>query len=142
VLGESFHGAVLIGIGLNCNQPEFPGEIAARAVSLRQLLGREVELPAVLQRILAHLHAELADPHWRTRLEERLYLRGRRVRVLEDAEAPPGGAGRLAARQGRLVGLADDGALLLQPDSGTGGEARAPVRVYAGELQELPELPR
>ena len=56
VLVESVHGRgepfVVLGIGVNVNQAEFPGELRERATSLREVLGRSVERPALAAAIL------------------------------------------------------------------------------------------
>jgi BirA family biotin operon repressor/biotin-[acetyl-CoA-carboxylase] ligase len=114
----------LVGVGVNCNQLDFPPELAGRACSLAGLLGREVALPGLLADILSALHAALGDRDWRAGLQRRLYGVGR-----EAAVSPEGGGAPLA---GKVLGVAEDGALLLD----TGGEIRP---IYSGELLFQPE---
>ncbi len=114
----------LVGVGLNCNQLDFPPELSGKACSLARLLGREVGLPALLADILSALHEALGDEEWRSALQRRLYGVGRQATVRpEGGGAPPAG---------RLLGVAEDGALLLD----CGGEIRP---VYSGELLFQPE---
>jgi BirA family biotin operon repressor/biotin-[acetyl-CoA-carboxylase] ligase len=107
----------LVGVGVNCNQLEFPARLGA--CSLAGLLGREVALPGLLADILAALHAALGDEDWRSGLQRRLYGAGREATL-----RPEGGGAPIV---GRLLGVAEDGALLLE----SGGEVRP---VYSGEL--------
>jgi BirA family biotin operon repressor/biotin-[acetyl-CoA-carboxylase] ligase len=114
----------MVGVGVNCNQLDFPPEVAGRACSLAGLLGREVTLPGLLAGILSALHAALGDGDWRAGLQRRLYGVGREATVgLEGGGAPIAG---------RLLGVAEDGALLLD----CGGEIRP---IYSGELLFQPE---
>ena len=127
VLCEGNGDTVLVGVGLNVNQLAFPRGIAGRAVSLRGLLGRELEPLSLLGPLLAELAAALGDGGWREAIEERLYLRHRAVRFVEDA------AGRRVLR-GELLGLAPDGALLLRVEGAAPGVPVPPLALYSGEL--------
>jgi BirA family biotin operon repressor/biotin-[acetyl-CoA-carboxylase] ligase len=111
----------LVGVGLNCNQLTFASELSGRACSLAGLLGREVELPELLGRILAALQAALGDPDWRAGLEARLYGMGRQALLQDDP-----------ASAGTVRGVAEDGALLLE----SGGRLQP---FYSGELRFQPE---
>jgi BirA family biotin operon repressor/biotin-[acetyl-CoA-carboxylase] ligase len=115
----------LVGVGVNCNQLEFPAQL--RACSLAGLLGREVALPGLLADILAALRAALDDGDWRSGLQRRLYGAGREATLRPEGEGAP-----IVAR---VLGVARDGALLLE----SGGEVR---RVYSGELLFQPEAQR
>ncbi len=114
----------LVGVGLNCNQLDFPPELAGRACSLAGLLGREVALPGLLADILAALRAALGDGDWRAGLQSCLYGVGR-----EATMRPEDGGAPIAAR---VLGVSEDGALLLD----SGGEI---LPVYSGELFFQPE---
>ncbi|MDR0376987.1 MAG: biotin--[acetyl-CoA-carboxylase] ligase [Spirochaetaceae bacterium] len=131
VLTEAKGGAVFLGIGINVAQIAFPGDISAKAGSILQAVrnrggpdpaaGRAV----LLERILARLQEELASAGpWRERLEERLYLKGRRVRFIA------GGADSGRAVDGVLAGIGAGGELLLIPGGGA-----APEAWVTGELQ-------
>ena len=108
-----------VGMGVNCNQRSFPGELAGRACSLAGLLGEEVALPELLAGILAAFHAALGYGDWLARLQRRLYGVGR-----EAVLRPAAGGAPLAAR---VRGVAEDGALLLESAGGLRAE-------YSGEL--------
>jgi BirA family biotin operon repressor/biotin-[acetyl-CoA-carboxylase] ligase len=112
-----------VGVGLNCNQRSFAPELAGKACSLAGLLGREVALPELLAEVLAALRAALKDEDWRARLQHRLYGVGREARLAQDAGP---------ALAGRLRGVAEDGALLLE-------SAGAIIPAYSGELSFQPE---
>jgi len=61
ILTETFHGLrfreeyVLIGIGINVNNHEFPEELSEQAISVRSCLNRECSLPELTARLLAKL---------------------------------------------------------------------------------------
>jgi len=61
ILCESLRGSVsgeeyiLLGIGINVNNDIFPPELAGQAASLKQLLGREIEVDWLAARVLAKL---------------------------------------------------------------------------------------
>lgn len=120
ILCEAHGGFVLVGIGINCLQGSFPGEIAATAVSLLLATGRRVQPLELCPLVLARLRETLADDDWRAGVERRLAGLGARVRV------DPVGAG--AAVEGMMLGIDADGALLLRDDRG------AIRRVAQGEL--------
>lgn len=113
-----------VGVGLNCNQRSFAPELSDKACSLAGLLGREVALPELLADVLAALKAELRDGDWRARLQHHLYGLGRQARLGQDGGGP--------ALAGRLRGVAEDGALLLE-------SAGAIHPAYSGELLFQPE---
>lgn len=109
--GEVTH--VIAGIGVNVGQDrdDFPPELRERATSLSLEAGRLVSRVAVLGELLPRVLRAGGEPvgplgdDERRRLAERDALRGRRVRM-DDGEV------------GTAVGIAADGALLVQ--SGTG----------------------
>lgn len=115
----------LVGVGINANQRTFAAGLGDEACSLAQVLGHEVDLPALLARVLAALFAVLRDEAWRERLEERLSGLGGFVTVTLGAAAMGQETGTL---HGVLRGVDDDGALLLEKD----GRVQ---RIYGGELR-------
>jgi BirA family biotin operon repressor/biotin-[acetyl-CoA-carboxylase] ligase len=129
VLADGRVSEAVIGMGINANwrREEMPPEIAARATSLLQLFGAEVDRPALLARLLDALDLEIRalergeSPIDRVRAAS--WLDGREVEL--DL-----GEGVLA---GRVAGLGDDGSLLLDAAEGrlalTTGEV---VRVIDG----------
>ena len=112
---------VILGIGLNVNQRDFPASIRTLATSVRIETGRERAVEEMLQAVLAAIegwYRHFVDggldallPAWLGRAEGI----GRRARAAD-------------GREGVAVGLAADGALLLRTDSGE------TVRVVAGEV--------
>jgi BirA family transcriptional regulator, biotin operon repressor / biotin---[acetyl-CoA-carboxylase] ligase len=112
---------VILGIGLNVNQRDFPDSIRTLATSLRIETGREHAIEEMLGAVLAGLddwYRRFVEgglgtilPAWLVRAQGI----GRRVRAAD-------------GREGVAVGLAADGALLLRTDSGE------TVRVVAGEV--------
>lgn len=117
---------VLVGIGVNVNlaAEEFPAELAGRATSLRAVAGVPVDRAAFTARLLAALEARYGRflaggfAAIRPAFEATAFLTGRAVRV----------RGPEAATHGRVAGVDNDGALLLE------GPAGARVRVLAGEV--------
>lgn len=112
---------VILGIGLNVNQRDFPGPIRALATSARIETGRAHAVEEMLGAVLGALddwYARFLEgglgallPAWLGRSQSI----GRRTRAAD-------------GREGVAVGLAGDGALLLRMDSGE------TVRVVAGEV--------
>jgi len=112
---------VILGIGLNVNQRDFPASIRTLATSVRIETGRGHAVEQMLHAILAGLdgwYRHFVDGGLDTVLPawlERAQGIGRHARAAD-------------GREGVAVGLAPDGALLLQTDSGE------TVRVVAGEV--------
>jgi BirA family biotin operon repressor/biotin-[acetyl-CoA-carboxylase] ligase len=144
ILSESDGSVVFIGIGVNMRQSGFPPELEHKATSLRLSLGKlgleglDTDFRfTLLELILGRLRRELegdgvscgdSSPRlsggdtWRQRLEERLYMRGERVRFIA------GGADSGRPVEGLLRGAGPAGELLLLLP---GGEERAFI---TGEL--------
>lgn len=119
---------LIVGIGINLNQREFPPEIRETATSLALALDRSVEVAEVRDLLLARL-ARWYEV-WRsggTReilsryAELSSYVEGRPVRVLTDG----------AEIEGVTAGITASGALLLRT---TNGERRT---IIAGEVVRL-----
>lgn len=112
---------IALGIGLNVNQGEFPGEVAGRATSLMLATGRPVERAPLLAEMLAQLE------EW----TDRALSDGRSKVVAAFTERMAVGTEISVSASGRIVsgtvhGIADDGALELR----VGDEIR---RYHAGE---------
>ncbi len=115
---------VVMGIGINIMPAAHPPEVAARATSIEEELGRSVDRGLLLTECLASLamrYEELRQGRsegvlgaWRTRSAATL---GRTVEW--DAGGP---------RRGVADGIADDGALLVRTDDGL-------ERVISGEVR-------
>jgi BirA family biotin operon repressor/biotin-[acetyl-CoA-carboxylase] ligase len=88
ILTETMHGPVsgeeyiLLGIGVNVNNEEFPSELEGRAVSLKQLLGREVDVNRLAGLILAKLAWNIGLLHF----EEKRLLAESGAAQLSDPE--------------------------------------------------------
>jgi BirA family biotin operon repressor/biotin-[acetyl-CoA-carboxylase] ligase len=54
-IDQNGHAKVIIGIGINCNQLEFPEEISTRATSLRLVLGYEIIREKLLAKFIDDL---------------------------------------------------------------------------------------
>ena len=112
---------VILGIGLNVNQRDFPASILTLATSLRIETGREHGVDEVLGAVLVALGG------WYGRFVE-AGLEVVRPAWLERAQGIGCRARAADGREGVTVGLAADGALLLRTDQGE------TVRVVAGEV--------
>jgi BirA family biotin operon repressor/biotin-[acetyl-CoA-carboxylase] ligase len=116
---------VLLGIGLNVNQADFPPEIRDRATSLRLASGVPQDRDALLERLLDALDARYAEfrargfAGLRSEWLRRAATIGQRVRA-------PGGD------EGVAVDLDEDGALLVRGDGG------AVIRIASGEPVHAP----
>jgi len=104
----------ILGVGINVNWPsaQMPPEIASRSTSLADLGGRDLDRIDLLGSVLDRLDAEMASLEDNLspipRLREVLALRGEHV-VVEQ------GDGRVS---GVVIGLDDDGALLVDTPAG------------------------
>ena len=114
--------AVVLGIGINVLSAAYPPDIAARATSLEEELGRAVDRGPLFAECLAALRARCSE----------LGEAGGAGRVLD---AWRGRAGKLWGRavewdfgRGIAEGLADDGALVVRTAAGT-------ERLRSGEVR-------
>ena len=107
---------IVIGIGLNVNQTEFPEEIRETAGSLCLALGHPVnraELTAAVWRHFeevykTYLEAQSLEP-LRERYERGLVNRGRKVRVLDPTEP----------FEGTAMGITSSGELIVRTEDGS-----------------------
>jgi BirA family biotin operon repressor/biotin-[acetyl-CoA-carboxylase] ligase len=129
VLVESAQGGerLIVGIGINVNNTlaEAPAELAMRAVSLSDVLGEFLSLTEVLSRLLQRLSSQWemlqTGPNQLVeQLRSRCVLTGRCVAI--DL------SGKRTA--GLCRGIADDGALLIENESGM-------RRCYAGVVAAI-----
>ncbi|MDR3343080.1 MAG: biotin--[acetyl-CoA-carboxylase] ligase [Treponema sp.] len=149
ILTEGDGKTVYIGIGVNVAQTEFPIGLQAKATSIALALasgdlstsGDPLPSPGdrflLLEKILFRLFQELSLPEkadeslpWRIRVEERLYMKDRRVCFI------PGGADSGALVEGRLAGIGPEGELLILRN----GETEAAAYI-TGELDIIKERP-
>lgn len=111
--------AVVIGVGLNVLRASYPPDVAARATSIEEELGRAVDREALLTNVLAALERRLdtleRDP-------------GDILRAWRDA-SPTATGTRVEwdGKHGTTAGIDDGGALLVRTASGV-------ERVIGGEL--------
>lgn len=112
--------AVIVGIGINTGTDEFPDELKGIASSIGDISGKEDRLIAgIAKRILLHA----AHPESRGYMQAyraRFMLQGERVDLLQNGER---------IKSGRVVGVDDDGGLLLIPDGETN-----PIIIRSGEV--------
>ena len=113
---------IVIGIGVNVNQQQFDAEIAERAISIRNILGREQKLARVVFALRRHLDAWLERffaqgfSPLRAEYQAHSYLQGKEVC-----------AGKT---EGICIGVSEEGDLLLKDES---GEVR---RIRFGEVTQ------
>lgn len=126
-------GAVILGIGLNVNQADFPTEIEDRATSMRLATGRALPRVAVYAKLLGHLEMRYdavcsGDPNTSRGVvrayEDRLDRRGDEVTLRF--------AGTDRTTRGIVRGITDDGALrLATSDSASPADETV---LHAGEV--------
>jgi len=116
---------VVVGIGINANQPSFEGELADRATSLLMETGHKLDRSRFIARVMYFFEKEYEiftrtyDISGLTETYNRYLLnRGRRVRVLD----PKG------EYEGEALCVNEQGELLVKKDDGE------TVAVYAGEV--------
>ena len=115
---------VVLGIGINVNQEEFPEELQWKATSLRNELGRVVDRSALFCSVLAELEARYDQlmhfPSERLMHDWKMkaLLFGKRITVLENEFS-------FAAT---AVDVAEDGGLVIRTDE---GEHR---KIFAGDV--------
>lgn len=120
--------SVIVGVGLNVNQSDFPAELAATSLKLET--GKEHERSGLLDAMLIAMqgwvdrYVASGVPGLASAFEEHSLLGGQDVRV------------RIAGEviRGRVLGLADDGSLLISDDAGH------EHKVIAGEVHLLSDL--
>jgi BirA family biotin operon repressor/biotin-[acetyl-CoA-carboxylase] ligase len=121
------NGFAVAGIGINVNQPEFPEELAERAVSLRQLKGRLQDRAALAVEILRELESRLPEaPGGQALIAEA----GRRSALLGTWVQLQAGTTSI---EGTAEALDEEGNLLLRLADGTlyratAGEVTSQVR--------------
>jgi len=111
--------AVIIGVGINIGDGEFPEELRGIASSIGSVAGRESELIAAIADGLAEIAEDI----------EHKYMEGYRKRfMLEGLEVDLLRADEIVAR-GRVLGVDDEGGLIFLPD----GESET-VIIRSGEV--------
>ena len=99
--------AIIVGIGINTGEREFPEELRGIASSVGDLDGNEETLIArIAERLLSHAYAP-EDRAYMTEYRKRFMLMGEKVNLLVCGEV---------TNEGRVMGVDDDGGLLFLPD--------------------------
>jgi BirA family biotin operon repressor/biotin-[acetyl-CoA-carboxylase] ligase len=99
---------ILMGIGINCNQKQFPPQLAEVA-SLSWFLQTPVDKMVLLQEVLTCLKQVLTEENRAEELEERLYLKGEKGRIIYYK------GNVLKEVEGIITGLGTHGELKLRP---------------------------
>jgi len=120
--GDAVEHAV-VGVGLNVNGVDFPGELAQRATSVRRELGRAVDRDALLAALLNALEPAL-DDYERRGPAAAVQAFGARAAFPAPCRVTTAGPPLV----GTALGVEADGALLVRDD---GGRVH---RVLSGEL--------
>ncbi len=128
ILCEQKGRHLFAGIGLNCNQQDFPPPLDRKAVSLHRLLGGTFSPLEILPLVLPGLRESFdlggaPGAPWQVLLSRRLHLSGETVQVLL------GDPDRRELLSGIVVGIGLDGSLQILPPG-----AAEPVPVYSGEI--------
>lgn len=111
-------GRSIVGIGLNLNQTEWPGDLP-NPISLKQITGQDYTPDTIAEAIVAEIDRQLHNPHLRSDYMTVLYRRegwhgyseqgtGNREQRTEDGEA----------FEARIVDIREQGELVLQLRSG------------------------
>ena len=124
ILCEATPSTLYAGIGINCNQSDFP-RFRISAISLRDLTGEFLQVSSLLERLLTQIMTIFESPpryaNWGEEVESRLFLRGE-IAILDTKGE------RRQQQEVRIVGVVADGALrVARPD----GKIE---NVYAGEV--------
>ena len=120
MIQASESGAVIAGLGINVNQPEFPEDIRDVATSLRIETGREQDKDQILERIVAEClrYAAFSRTEILRQFEEHsTWVRGKAVEV----------EGKV---RGVTAGLDEEGFLLVSTETGI-------ERILAGGVRAL-----
>ncbi|MDA3810173.1 MAG: biotin--[acetyl-CoA-carboxylase] ligase [Spirochaetaceae bacterium] len=124
ILCEADSDYFYCGIGLNCNQVEFPLSIKEKVTSLKLITGNSINITKLLIRILRQIQFYLESENlWRENLETFLYKKEEMVEVLI------GQAGKGISIIGKILGIGENGQLLLEQNDGIVKE------IYAGEIE-------
>jgi BirA family biotin operon repressor/biotin-[acetyl-CoA-carboxylase] ligase len=129
ILVESREEHMFIGIGVNCGRKSYPKDLKKTAISLQEAGSPKCAPDDILLPILRELKNCLFEEGfaWKEEIEKRLYAKGEVVTFLPGLSD---GSGLVSAQ---LLGIQDDGQLLLRP------EGSAETLAFAnGELRWTP----
>lgn len=116
ILVERDERAVVLGIGLNVNQTDFPAELEGRATSLACAVGRRFELSEVLAEMLLELERHLGALGDGEAARLRRSYQRRMAYLGEEVELQLLTSGR--STRGRITGIARGGGLRMQTSAG------------------------
>lgn len=119
ILCESRRGYILAGIGLNCNQTDFPDLGKIVPVSLKSILHKDLELNAVLVEFLKHFYHILHEPFDCSSFNSILYKKNQKIELAVGSEIV----------SGVLIGIDSDGGILI--GDSFSNEVRS---YYSGEI--------
>lgn len=117
-VGDRF--AIIVGIGINVGEIDFPPELCGIAASVGDVDGRESEIIAAVS---DKLMFQASHP------ESRAYMSGYRRRFMLDGKRVLLYRGGELEGEGQVLGVDDDGGLIFLPD----GES-IPITIRTGEV--------
>ncbi len=123
ILCEAKKDTLFCGMGLNCNQLEFPGCLKGKAASIKSLTGRDVSLLEVLGNLLKGLKESFASEKWNRELNKRLYRREKNILI----KGNPNSGDRI---KGTIKEVNQEGHLVFIPEN-----SNIPVSVLSGEIE-------
>lgn len=124
ILCEADNVYFYCGIGVNCNQKNFPDELKNKSSSLKMINGENIETSRLLEQILNSFHKLLnGGESWRNFVEKSLYRTGEIIEVLM------GQADSGSLIRGINMGIGEEGQLLLRDKKGVIHE------IFAGEIE-------
>ena len=106
--------SLVIGIGLNLQTQDFPGELAQTAASLRPRQGSRNELAAAIARELLRITADLDRRSWMEDYRRWSLVLGRDILYWQNDEPRPARAVEIMENGGLLVEHPDGSRALLQ----------------------------
>ncbi|MFT5904612.1 MAG: BirA family biotin operon repressor/biotin-[acetyl-CoA-carboxylase] ligase [Cryomorphaceae bacterium] len=113
ILIEKVNDLLIVGVGLNVNVREFPGEVAERATSLSARLGENVNREVLLSEIVCSIYKNgsmIGESFGRLieRVMECFYLKNEQVRMIVNREIVVG----------EVRGVTENGYLMVEKDGG------------------------
>lgn len=129
ISGKQAADAVVLGIGLNVNQSDFPEEIAETATSLRLATGRRIPRSPLFARLLRRLEARYEALETGRDEDVRSAFHDRLSTLHEQTELHVQGGNRTIS--GTVTGITETGALRLDTEEGI-------ETVHAGRVTSRP----
>ena len=107
ILCEAKGDYIFAGIGINCNQVEFPADISNYTCSIASLTGSQFGPLFLLEKLLEQIYNDLNRKNWKKDYLKRLYKIGETVTVLN---GNPDSGEKIT---GVLSGIGENGELIL-----------------------------